>query len=126
MKESFEKINDYTIAHVVELADTENSHYNTSEKHRAALTRVFNFEAAQMTTIGTSATVTYPRPGYSGGSGTSDSMQVVVTDFADLSSSRELQRMHAQLKKMGGKPPALDDIIGGINKKPSLGGLRNG
>ncbi|HEX2753074.1 MAG TPA: hypothetical protein VHP34_08250 [Alphaproteobacteria bacterium] len=126
MKESFEKINDYTIAHVVELADAENSHYNTNEKHRAALTRVFNFEAAQITTIGTSATVTYPRPGYSGGSGTSDSMQVVVTDFADLSSSRELQRMHAQLKKMGGKPPALDDIIGGIHKKSSLGSLRNG
>ncbi len=126
MKESFEKINDYTIAHVVELADTDKSHYNTNEKHRTALTRVFNFESAQITTIGTSATVTFPRPGYSGGSGTSDSMQVVVTDFADLSSSRELQRMHAQLKKMGGKPAALDDIIGGINKKPSLGSLRNG
>lgn len=126
MKERFEKINDYTIAHVVELADSENSYSNTHEKRRTELTRVFNFEAAQMTTIGTSSTITFPRPGYSGGSGASDSMQVTVTDFADLSSVKELHRMHAELKKHGGKPPALEDVLGSFTKKPALGARRNG
>ena len=126
MQEEFKLINSYTLAQVVELTNREESHYNTEEKRRAELTRIFNFEAAQVTTIGTSATVTYPRPGYSGGSGTSDSMQVVVTDFADLSPTRELERMHAKLKEMGGKPPPLEDITGNISKKKTLGTPRNG
>lgn len=126
MQEEFKLINSYTLAQVVELTNREESHYNTEEKRRAELTRIFNFEAAQVTTIGTSATVTYPRPGYSGGSGTSDSMQVVVTDFADLSSMRELERMYAKLKEMGGKPPPLEDITGNLAKKKTLGTPRNG
>lgn len=121
MKEHFEKINDYTLAQVVELSDKETQHYNTNEKRRVALTRIFNFEAAQVTTLCTSVTVTYPRAGYSGGSGASDSLQMTVTDFADLSSTAELQRMHQELVKQGGNPPALDKILGRLDKtKPGL------
>jgi len=126
MQEQFKLINSYTIAQVVELTNSENSYHNTHEKRHAELTRIFNFEAAQVTTIGTSATVTYPRPGYSGGSGASDSMQVVVTDFADLSSTRELKRMHEKLCALGGTPPPLAEIVGGPGKKPSLTAPRNG
>jgi len=125
MKERFEKINDYTIAHVVEMAHTEKTYSNTLEKRCVELTRIFNFESAQVTTVGTSATVTWPRAGYSGGSGVSDSMQTVITDFADLSSERELRRMHAQLRSLGGSPPPLEDVVRLI-KKPALSARAQG
>lgn len=127
MEEDFEKMNDYTLRVTSVLYSAKKDHHNTIEKRDVELTRIFNFESAQVTTIGTSATVTMPKPGYSGGSGVSDSMQVTITDFADISSTTELARMHAKLKKLGGKPPALEEVLGNnLGKKPGLGAIRNG
>ncbi len=127
MKETFEKINDYTLRVDVQMLNT-NSQISSSEMRRTVtLSRVFNFEAAQVTTIGTSATVVVPRQGYSGGAGVSDTMDVTVTDFADLSSTRELERMHAKLRDLGGTPPVLDEVLGGLGKKaPGLSPRKNG
>lgn len=127
MQEDFEKMNDYTLRVTSVLYSAKKDHYNTIEKRDVELTRIFNFESAQVTTIGTSATVTMPKRGYSGGSGVSDSMQVTITDFADLPSTTELARMHAKLKKLGGNPPALEETLGNnLGKKTGLGAIRNG
>lgn len=127
MQEDFEKVNDYTLRVSSVLYSAKKDHHNTIEKRDIELTRIFNFESAQVTTIGTSATVTMPKPGYSGGSGVSDSMQITITDFADLSSTLEIARMHGKLKELGGKPPALEEVLGNnLGKKPGLGGMRNG
>ena len=127
MADQFEKLNDYTLRVSTVLHSAKKDHHNTIEKRDVELTRIFNFESAQVTTIGTSATVTMPKPGYSGGSGVSDSMQITITQFEELSSTVEVARMHEKLKNMGGKPPALEDVLGNnLGKKPGLGGLRNG
>lgn len=127
MQEDFEKVNDYTLRVTSVLYSAKKDHRTTNESRDVELTRIFNFESAQITTIGTSATVTIPKPGYSGGSGASDSMQVTITDFADLPSTTELARMHAKLKKLGGKPPALEEVLGNnLGKKTGLSGMRNG
>jgi|GEM_PF-1235992 len=118
MKETFEKINDYTLRVDVEMFKTSGTINSSEMKRSVTLSRIFNFESAQITTMGTSATVVVPRQGYSGGAGVSDTMDVTVTDFAELSSTRELSRMHAKLRDMGGTPPALDDVLGSLGKKP--------
>ena len=67
----------------------------------ARLTRIFNFEAEQMTTI-----LTDVMQDPIGGS-TALSTQMIIQNFKDIESDAELRKIHKYLTEQGGKPPAL-------------------
>jgi hypothetical protein len=117
MKETFEKVNDYTLR-VDQLLEskTDTVGYAASSQN-TRLTRIFNFEAAQITTIVKASSLVANRYGHDGGAGASDSVQMNITDFEDLTSVRELSRMHKKLIELGGAPPVLDDVVGNLGKK---------
>lgn len=117
MKENFEKVNDYTLR-VDQLLEskTDTVGYAASSQN-TRLTRIFNFEAAQITTIVKASSLVANRYGHDGGAGSSDSVQMNITDFEDLTSIRELSRMHKKLIELGGTPPVLDDVVGNLGKK---------
>lgn len=87
------------------------------------LRRIFNFTAQQVVTLyERGGKLSYDIPqGYNYGSGTTgynaavtSSMQ--VQNFDDLPNQDDIAAMHGQLKELGGKPPALDTILGRLNK----------
>lgn len=94
------------------------------------LMRVFNFTARQVTTIyerGGIQKYTIPaassysdKTGYS--AAVTSSME--IHNFHDLPNPDEIRQMHERLVKAGGKPPALDDVMGkGIGKTRKGGSL---
>lgn len=95
------------------------------------LMRIFNFTARQVTTLyerGGIQKYTIPAPttygsdkaGYS--AAVTSSME--IHNFHDLPNPDEIRQMHERLVKAGGKPPALDDIMGGsIGKARKTGSL---
>jgi hypothetical protein len=113
MKEDFEKVNGYTLA--VKLTLDSTSGYYSSGKQE--LTRIFNFQAGQVTTIARDW-LHQDRGSESGGS-SATALQMSVQNFGDIEAQGELEIMHAKLVELGGKPPALADILpGNIGKKP--------
>lgn len=117
MKETFEKVNDYTLRVDQTLESKDDSIGYAASSQHTNLTRLFNFEAAQITTIVKTSSLVANRYGHNGGAGASDSVQMHITDFEDLTSVRELSRMHKKLIELGGKPPVLDDVVGNLGKK---------
>lgn len=113
MKEDFEKVNDYTLA--VKLAmDSLDGYYS---KGKYELTRIFNFQAGQVTTIARDW-MHQDRGSESGGS-SATALQMTVQNFGDIEAQGELEIMHGKLVQLGGKPPAIEDILpGSIGKKP--------
>jgi len=127
MHEEFEKVNDYTlrVTEDISLPDLESSNYYNAHNHKSQLMRIFNFRAAQVTTIVQQASYVIGNSSQTGG-GAANSTQMTVQNFDDVQSQLEIELMHAKLKKMGGKPPALEDLRGGFTKKPALGRAANG
>lgn len=115
MKETFAKINDYTLRQTLEEPEEQIAGYSRSLQIRARITRQFNFLAAQVTT--TTRDLTYePRGGDAGGS-SSVASQTLIENFNDIQSDLEIRMMHKKLQELGGKPPAIDEIIRGLGKK---------
>lgn len=127
MSEQFDKVNDYTlrVTEDMSLSDMDTSNYYSAFKQRTQLTRIFNFRSAQVTTIFQQNSYVIGKASESGG-GAANSTEMTVQNFDDVQSQLEIELMHAKLKKMGGKPPALEDLRGGFTKKPGLGTVRNG
>lgn len=92
------------------------------------LRRIFNFTAQQVVTLyerGGTESYTIPAGSNYGSSSKGYSAAVTsamqVQNFDDLPNQDDIAAMHGQLKKLGGKPPALDTILGRLNKpKPGL------
>lgn len=126
MEEKFKKLNDYTLQVSVDMSPEDSDISYHTHRERSALTRVFNFRAAQVTTIMQQSSYIACSYHYEGGAGVANASQMSVQNFDDVQSQMEIDFMHAKLKELGGKPPALEQLRGGLNKKPGLGGLRNG
>lgn len=92
------------------------------------LSRIFNFTAQQVVTLyerGGMQEYTIPRGSDYGSNSTGRSVAVTsamqVQNFDDLPNQDDIAQMHAELVRRGGKPPALENIIGRLNKtKPGL------
>jgi len=123
MKEELIKLNDYTLVQKTEAPDETRYNYNGGLKVLSQVTRTFNFMSAQLTT--TTRDVTFE--GHSGAAGGTSAIatQTFIQNFGDMESGREVAYMHAQLTALGGTPPPLEEITGGLNKKSGVGSLRN-
>jgi len=126
MEENFTKLNDYTLQVTQDMTapDIDPRYY----EHRAAstLTRLFNFRAAQVTTILNQGSMVAGYSSSQGGAGVSSSAQMFVQNFDDIQSQLEIDFMHKKLKELGGTPPALEDLRSGLGKKSGLTAARNG
>lgn len=110
MSETFKKMNDYTLEVVQKIDNGSDSmsSYKISSDYR--LTRIFNFGTGQVTTLAKHSTLL---GGYYSeyGAGAASSLQMSVQDFRDLPSTHEVALMHAKLKSLGGRPPALAALL---------------
>ncbi|HEX2753075.1 MAG TPA: hypothetical protein VHP34_08255 [Alphaproteobacteria bacterium] len=122
MSEKFSKVNDYTlrVTEDISMNGMNSSNYYSGHTQKSELMRIFNFRSAQITTIVQQASYIIGNTSNTGG-GAGNSAQVTVQNFDDVQSQLEIELMHAELKKMGGKPPALEDLRGSFTKKPALG-----
>lgn len=92
------------------------------------LTRIFNFTARQVTTLyerGGLQEYTIPRGSDYGSDKKGYSAAVTsalqIHDFNDLPNPDEITRMHRELVRRGGKPPALTEVLpGNIGKTAGL------
>ncbi|MDP2206727.1 MAG: hypothetical protein Q8K65_10535 [Alphaproteobacteria bacterium] len=115
MKETFAKLNDYTLLQTLRAADEETSAWGASFYVKSQLTRSFNFLSAQVTTI--SRDITFQSRGADAGGSSSVSTQTIIQNFSDIQSDAEIRLMHEKLKEKSGNPPPLDDILRGMGKK---------
>lgn len=107
--ESFDKDNAYTLV--------QNTTYISTNNHNRSIARIFNFKSAQVTTV--------TREWISGSAGNTIHSQLDVRNFSEIDSKDEIREMHQRLVSMGGKPPAIDDILPQSAAKPkalALGG----
>lgn len=123
MKETFTKINDYTLQQLLEAPKETISAYSDFQVH-SRIARIFNFEAAQLTS--TTRDMALQSRGSDAGGSTSVSTQTSIQNFDAIQSGAEIARMHKKLQELGGKPPALESFTGGLGKKPGLTAMRNG
>lgn len=115
MTDKFFVENDYTLSAVRE-TETMRKSENTEDRivYVSSLTRTFNFMSAQVTTIKCDR-MCQSRGTESGGSA-AVSTQMVIENFNDIQLTAEIELMHEKLVEMGGKPPAIVDILGRLNK----------
>lgn len=116
MKETFTKVNDYTLQQTLAEPVTEIRAYDTFQVY-SRLTRTFNFLAAQVIT--TTRDMTFQSRGSSAGGSSSVSTQTTVQNFSDIQSDAEIRFMHKKLVSLQGHPPAIDDVLRGLGKKNS-------
>ncbi len=118
MAEIITKENDYTLKIEQQAEDSyENGAWAATRMHEKC-TRIFNFAAGQLTTDRTS--LIFQSRNNSAGGHSGVSKQVVIQNFTDIPCKIELELMHAKLVELGGKPPPLDDVLNGRNKRPLL------
>lgn len=117
MKEAFEKINSYTLQVMVEVNHNEETSYYSSFKKEKGLrlTRIFNFESRQVTTLAESTISTFPQNRESGAA-PATSLQMHVQDFAEVPNPDEIIRLHAKLTEMGGTPPTVEHLRTKLDK----------
>lgn len=117
MQESFDKINDYTLRQTLQEPELTLPGYSQQLKVQSRITRIFNFLSAQITT--TTRDLTYEARGSESGGSSAVSSQTSVQNFDDVQSDLEIRAMHKKLVELKGKPPAIDDILRSMNKKPA-------
>ncbi|MCC7037460.1 MAG: hypothetical protein IT560_09170 [Alphaproteobacteria bacterium] len=105
--ESFDKDNAYTLV--------QNTTYISTNHHNRSIARIFNFKAAQVTTIA--------REWISGSAGNTLHSQLDVHNFSEIDSKDEIREMHKKLVELGGTPPAIDDILPQSAAKPKVAAL---
>jgi len=99
---SYTKDNDYTLR----VQDD----YSSKDHYFRGLTRVFNFKAAQVTTI--------YNEWIAGSAGNTVTSQMHVQNFDEIQSQSEIREMRDKLVELGGSPPPLEELTG--LKKPKL------
>ncbi|MBI1214455.1 MAG: hypothetical protein GC185_01390 [Alphaproteobacteria bacterium] len=109
MEEEFNKVGDYTLR-----VDFEQ--YKGKYKYEG-YTKMFNFLARQVTT--THRDWVCEGRGSSSGGSAAVSAQTRVESFDDLPSTAEVKYMYNKLVELGGKPPALEEVLGDtLDKRP--------
>ena len=115
MMETFNKVSDYTLR--IDHSHREGS-YDGVERH-SGYTRSFNFLSRQLTTTHRDWLV--EGRGSNAGGSSAIAAQTFIESFDDLPSDAEIKLMHAKLVELGGRPPALEEVLpNGMNKTPSL------
>jgi hypothetical protein len=120
-EENFVKDNAHTLS-VITTRAVENA--PSSIRTISRVTRTFNFLAAQVTTQTYDAAL--QSGGYQSGGVAAMSTTTLQQQFDDFASDREIRFMHNKLVEMGGTPPAIDDLLGGLGKKTGLTSMKNG
>lgn len=119
--EKLVKDNDYTISQV-----RAGKGYEDSVNFNSRITRTFNFLAAQVTTQ--TRDITYQGGGYKSGGSSGVAATVTIQNFDEFQSKAEIRLMHEELVKLGGHPPAIDEVLGDDDKKtirlPAPGGRK--
>lgn len=119
--ENFVADNEYTLSVITTRTPAESSSFRSS----STITRTFNFLAQQVTThIRDSALGN--TGGYNTGGAGSVSTAMTQQHFDEFRSDAEIIFMHAKLKELGGKPPAIEEITRGLGKKPAGLGANKG
>lgn len=124
MAEEIVKDNDYTLS-VIQTAQEElpSNYSNTIPTHKASLTRTFNFLSEQVTTI-TRDTVSSPMFNGSGGdAATAVTSQMIIQNFSDFDSTKEIELMREKLKEMGGTPPETTATLDKVRISAAIAGL---
>jgi hypothetical protein len=79
---------------------------NTDDWFReTSLCQTFNFISRQRTT--TSETILFDRKAKQSSVGVS----TVIVNFHDIEGQDEIARAHAELRRLGGHPPPLDEVL---------------
>ncbi len=111
------KLDDHTLKVTTSLSE------GSSDWGTPRLVRIFNFKAAQVTTIyerGGLKSYLIPRGDF-GSSETAYTAAVTsamqVQNFRDIENTAEIAELHQQFEKIGGHPPPLDDLLPGLGKK---------
>jgi hypothetical protein len=121
MTTEYHQIDDTTIAVASSLA------FDKKDWGAPRLMRIFNFTARQVVTLyerGGTQNFSLPRGPheYSNSTGytaaVTSSMQ--MHDFKDLPNPAEIAEMHERLRKMGGNPPPLEDVMKTLGKQTAL------
>ncbi|MDE1152973.1 MAG: hypothetical protein PW788_10590 [Micavibrio sp.] len=116
MAEAFVKKNDYTLDVVDETTKTFSSYDNDLPlTHVSSLTRTFNFMAGHVTTV--TRDLMFQSHAYEKGGSSAVATTSATQNFDELPSTAEVELMHSKLISLGGKPPALEAVLGGLNKK---------
>lgn len=106
---AYKKLDDYTLQAVTDMSDP------AKDWGAPRLSRIFNFRAREVITLyerGGLKDFTIPGSGnYSSKTGYAAAVTSAMTSrsFADFESPEELEAMHAELTRLGGKPPPLDN-----------------
>ena len=114
----FRKIDEYTLQAITPLGEKD-------EWGNARIRRIFNFQARDVTTLyERGGKVDYKIPGNSNYVEKAAAAMAVTSSmtqrsFSDFDSMEEIIAMHAKLKSLGGTPPAIDDLVNTLPKKPA-------
>lgn len=117
---AYRKLDDVTLQATDLLAD------GTAEWGAPRLRRIFNFRARQVTSIyerGGVQNYKIPRGEYSSyesGAAVAVTSSMDVRNFRDVEGEEEIAAMHAELVRLGGKPPELGDVLPRFAAKPGL------
>jgi len=113
---TFKKLDDYTLQATTDMAQSSN------EWGKPRLSRIFNFMSREIITLyERGGQEEYTQPGNSSYSSKSAynaavTSSMTVRSFSEVDSPDEIIAMYAALVRMGGKPPAIDDIKKDISK----------
>ena len=113
MQEEFNKVSDYTLR--IDFRRHEAT-FDGVQKH-TGYTRTFNFLSRQVTT--TQRDWLVEGRGTQAAGTSALAAQTFIESFDDLPSDAEIKYMHAKLVELGGKPPALEDVMPNDLHKPS-------
>lgn len=96
----FTKENDYTL-------NVETESFNNAN-HSRTLTRIFNFKAAQVTTLS--------REWMSFSAGVTATHAMNIQNFSDIESKEEIREMREKLIELEGQPPEINDAASSLPK----------
>ena len=111
----FTKLDDYTLKATNSLSN---------DWGAPRLSRIFNFKAQQVTTLyerGGLKDFEIPDAHYGTKTGYTAAVAgaIQIQNFRDIENDAEIAEMHAKLVELKGAPPALEDILPRLGKKPA-------
>jgi len=110
MSEEFKMDNDYTLS-ILQSASEKLNSYSSSYAaiQTSSLTKTFNFQSAQVTTIVRDSL--FESHGSESGGSAAISTQMIIQNFSDIDSKEEIKLMHEKLVELGGHPPELSGTL---------------
>lgn len=106
--------NEYTLSQITQRSLSDKNGFSSA----TVITRTFNFLAQQVTTH-VRDTALGDSGGYSRGGAGGVSSTLTQQHFEEFRSEAEIIYMHKKLVELGGKPPAIAEVLRGLGKKNS-------